>query len=138
MRLRGVEASSVTINVRKFYANDGVEYFISAEDVDRDILIGFLRLRRPSNKAWRPEIVSYESYLVRELHVYGRAIPLGARDEEWWQHRGIGEALLRKAEEIADTEGGEKILVMSGIGVREYYYRLGYSRDGPYVSKMLN
>jgi elongator complex protein 3 len=45
--------------------------------------------------------------------------------------------LLRVAEELADTEGGEKILVTSGVGVREYYYRHGYSKDGPYVSKLL-
>ena len=137
-RLRGVEARGFEITVEKFYANEGIEYFIAAEDVEKDILIGFLRLRRPSRKAWRPEITSAESFLVRELHVYGRAVPIGGRDEESWQHRGVGEALLAKAEEIADTEGGSKVLVMSGIGVREYYYRLGYRREGPYVSKLLS
>lgn len=134
---KNVDPEAINININKFYANSGIEYFISAEDVNNDIIIGFLRLRRPSKYAWRPEIINHESYLIRELHVYGRAVPIGYRDSDSWQHRGIGEQLLKTAEEIADTEGAEKILVMSGIGVREYYYRLGYIRDGPYVSKFL-
>ena len=139
VKLRGKEPikQNIIIKTMKFYANEGIEYFISAEDAENDILIGFLRLRRPSYKAWRPEIINYESYLVRELHVYGKAIPLGLRDEESWQHRGIGESLLKYAEELASSEGGEKIIIMSGIGVREYYFRYGYARDGPYVSKII-
>jgi len=47
--------------------------------------------------------------------------------------------LLEEAEKIAREEfDSKKILVMSGIGVRNYYFSLGYKKDGPYVSKELN
>jgi|Deesub1362B_J571_1020462.scaffolds.fasta_scaffold00003_475 elongator complex protein 3 len=134
---KDVDPSAVKINIKKFYANRGIEYFISAMDIENDILIGFLRLRRPSQKAWREEIINYESYIVRELHVYGQALPIGVKDDLSWQHRGIGAKLLMTAEDIVSSEGGEKLLVISGVGVREYYYKLGYIRDGPYVSKTI-
>lgn len=134
---QNVDARYITYNINKFYANGGVEYFISVEEVKNDIIIGFLRLRRPSRYAWRSEIINWETYLVRELHVYGQALPLGIRDELAWQHKGYGEKLLSIVEEIVNTEGGDKIVVMSGIGVREYYYKFGYVRDGPYVSKII-
>jgi len=128
----------VRVIVRKFYVNDGIEYFISAEDMDNDVIYGFIRLRKPSIYAWRREILEAESYIVRELHVYGRSIPLGARPGDGsWQHLGLGARLLEAAENIAVSEGGEKVLVISGVGVREYYYRYGYRRDGVYVSKYL-
>ena len=121
-----------------YNANGGIEFFISVEDPHNDLILGFIRLRKPSSKAWRPEITSSETFLVRELHVYGRSLPIGASEPIYsWQHRGLGALLLNKAEEIVSSMGGEKIVVISGVGVREYYYRLGYKRDGPYVSKFI-
>ena len=77
--------------------------------------------------------------LVRELHVYGPMIPLGMRIKGGWQHRGYGEQLLQRAEEISREDyDAEKILVTSGLGVKEYYFRRGYVKDGPYVSKKLD
>jgi elongator complex protein 3 len=126
------------IIIRKYNANDGIEWFISAEDPSNDVIFGFLRLRKPSSAAWRSEIVNYESYLVRELHVYGVSIPIGVGETSFsWQHRGIGSTLLKTAEEIVSSLGGEKIIVISGVGVREYYYKRGYFLDGPYVSKFI-
>jgi elongator complex protein 3 len=54
-----------------------------------------------------------------------------------WQHRGYGEELLAQAEEIARAAGYEKIAVTSGIGVRDYYRKFGYGREGPYMTKKL-
>ncbi len=126
------------IVVRRFFVNDGVDYFISAEDMDNDVIYGFIRLRHPSIYAWRPEIIESETYIVRELHVYGRSIPIGSRPTRGsWQHLGLGSLLLKEAERLADSEGGDKIVVISGVGVREYYYKHGYKRDGVYVSKYL-
>ena len=131
------EEGRLEVIIHTYTASRGIEYFISVEDLTNDALIGFLRLRKPSDKAWRPEIASYEAFIIRELHVYGEALPLGFKSEESWQHRGIGSTLLKKAEEVALEKGAEKIVVISGIGVREYYFKHGYFRDGPYVSKML-
>ena len=54
-----------------------------------------------------------------------------------WQHRGYGKELLAKAEEIGRESDYTKISVISGIGVRDYYRKLGYVLDGPYMSKTL-
>ena len=118
-------------------ASGGKEVFLSFEDVKNDVLIGFLRLRIPNN-SFRPEI-NDKTALVRELHVYGPLVPIGGFDEAAFQHRGFGARLLAEAERITKEEfGKEKIVVISGVGVREYYYNRGYKLDGPYVSKMVD
>lgn len=128
---------NVQLLMEKYLASEGEEIFISMEDAPADVLLGFLRLRMPSAQAHRPEI-DYESALVRELHVYGPMIPLGEREDDLWQHRGYGEELLKKAEEISREEYDKKeILIISGIGARNYYRKFGYQRKGPYMAKKL-
>lgn len=118
--------------VRKYKASGGEEYFISYELLDYDALVGFTRLRFPS-KPFIKTLVN--TALIRELHVYGRAIPVGERGEGF-QHRGFGEKLLKVAEEIA-KEKYDKIAVISGVGVREYYRKLGYRLSGGYMVKKI-
>lgn len=135
-----VPSNNIEITLTKYIASDGLEFFIAVEDVEKDVIFGFLRLRRPSQNVWRPEIASSETYLVRELHVYGQSLPIGETHLEYWrswQHRGLGSLLLNKAEELTSSFGGEKIVVISGVGVREYYYSHGYRGEGPYVSKYI-
>jgi elongator complex protein 3 len=74
-----------------------------------------------------------DTALVRELHVYGEQTPIGQKGEV--QHHGYGQKLLHEAEKLAKKAGKKKISVISGIGVREYYKKLGYSFDGIYMSK---
>jgi len=124
---------------RTYGASGGTEIFLSYEDLKRDVLIGFLRLRMPGENVFRKEITPYTS-LVRELHVYGPLAPISGRVAEgpWWQHQGYGARLLAEAERIsAEDYGMKKTVVISGIGVREYYARFGYAHDGPYVSKAI-
>jgi len=129
---------NVKLITRKYEASDGIEYFISFEDPITDTLIGFLRLRKPSDKAWRKEIIETPSAIIRELHVYGIEAPIGERIDISWQHKGYGKRLLSEAEKIAREElDARKILVISGIGVKPYYRKIGYKDDGPYLSKKL-
>jgi elongator complex protein 3 len=82
--------------------------------------------------AYRPELE--KAALLRELHVYGSLVPVGKdADSEEWQHRNYGKILLARAEEIAMDAGFGKLAIMSGIGVRPYYRRQGYERNGPYM-----
>lgn len=77
--------------------------------------------------------------VIREVHVYGSAVPLQSRDPTKFQHQGFGSLLVEEAERIAREEhGSAKILVISGVGTRHYYRRLGYELDGPYMSKLLS
>jgi elongator complex protein 3 len=114
----------------------GREQFISFEDPDKDLLVGFCRLRFPNDPV-RRELE--DAAIVRELHVYGSQVGLGqAGDDADQQHRGYGRRLLAEAERRAREAGFGKLAVISGIGVREYYReKLGYHQDGPYVSKRL-
>jgi len=119
----------------RYEACDGTEYFLSYEDVETDILIAHLRLRLPY-EPHRAEL--QHAALVRDLHVYGELVGLGERKEQSWQHRGYGTRLLQKAEEIAADDGYRKMAVMSGLGVRDYYARFGYQREGPFMVKDLH
>lgn len=124
---------------RDYYANGGWETFLAYEDPRQDILIGLLRLRRTSKKhTFRKEFTSQPTSLVRELHVYGLAVPVHSRDPRKFQHQGYGTLLMEEAERIAREEHGlKKISVISGVGVRNYYARLGYELDGPYMLKTI-
>ena len=116
-----------------YQASGGREVFLSYVDGDNRIH-GFLRLREPGPAAHRPEVAG--SSLVRELHVYGRSLGMGERGGI--QHSGLGRRLLAEAEEISGTElGADRVLVISAVGTREYYSRLGYSLYGPYMAKRL-
>lgn len=125
--------------VKKVYeAAQGAEIFLSYEHPESDTLIGFLRLRIPSEKAHRAEVKGGKTALIRELHIYGEALPLGVRKDEAWQHKGYGKNLLYEAEKIASEEYGyRKILVTSAVGVRQYYATHGYKLEGPYMAKQI-
>ena len=131
----GLSPDKVEIRELGYDASNGRETFISAEDFEKRILIGYLRLRYPSAEAFRPE-VGKDSALVRELHVYGPEVRIGDESSgSEFQHKGWGKRLLERAEEIAATDGRKHILVRSGIGVRQYYRNLGYEDFGAYLKK---
>ncbi|MDD3493266.1 MAG: tRNA uridine(34) 5-carboxymethylaminomethyl modification radical SAM/GNAT enzyme Elp3 [Candidatus Thermoplasmatota archaeon] len=131
----GVEPSEVSLYQERYPASGGEEVFISALDAARDVLVGYCRLRFPATPH-RPEVTPDDA-LLRELRVTGPLVPLGKPGEEEWQHRGYGRRLLHRAEEVAAEAGKRKMAVLSGVGVRPYYRRLGYVDDGVYVSKCL-
>lgn len=134
-----VKPGDVELVRRDYFANGGWETFLSYEDVQQDILIGLLRLRKISKEGYfRPEFKSHTSSIVRELHVYGSVVPVSSKDPTKFQHQGFGTLLMEEAERIAKEEhGSTKLLVISGVGTRNYYRKLGYELDGPYVSKIL-
>lgn len=122
------------LKVYSYLANGGMEFFISVED-DRSLL-GFCRLRFPSNLL-REEVTS-DSAFIRELHVYGSAVGIGEAGELGdTQHKGWGKKLLAEAERICKESGYGKAIVISGVGVRGYYRKLGYRKEGPYMVKKL-
>lgn len=137
--IRCREARSFTLDiipqlvVREYLASNGREFFISMEA--EDSLFGFVRLRIPPRSLH--QVITLQSALIRELHVYGSAVAIGTREERRVQHKGIGKQLMAKAEEIAKLQEKTKMVVISGVGVREYYRKLGYEREGPYMVKQL-
>jgi len=143
-------SKSVKLLERQYIASDGNEFFISVEDVKNGFILGFCRLRFPSKtlkklsngsekgfgkaKLLQKEITQ-DSALIRELHVYGEAAQIGKKGRI--QHKGIGKALIQKAEETAKTYYKKKMVVIAGIGAKEYFKKLGYKKEGPYMVKSL-
>jgi len=114
------------IKIIEYQASGGKEYFLEFTNKE-NILFGLLRLR-----------IFNKTAIIRELHIYGQALNLGEEGAES-QHIGLGKRLIKKAEEIAKENGFKKLSVISGIGVREYYKKLGYKLDeeGIYMIKKL-
>jgi elongator complex protein 3 len=133
-----VTPEQVELVRRDYVANGGWETFLAYEDPIQDILIGLLRLRKAGSAAFLKELTEIPCSIIRELHVYGTAVAVSARDPTRFQHQGFGMLLLQEAERIAREEhGSEKLLVISGVGTRHYYRKLGYELDGPYMSKSI-
>jgi len=127
------------INIKKieYKSSGGKEIFLQAVNKD-NILFGLLRLRFLS-KIFIPELKN--SAIIREIHVYGQAEAIGKEKRGNIQHKGLGKKLMAEAEELARRNakkfGIKKIAVISGVGVREYYRKLGYKLEGNYMCKNL-
>jgi elongator complex protein 3 len=113
------------VKITKYKANKGTEYFLEIVNKD-DILFGLLRLRIYNKKA-----------IIRELHVYGKSLKIGQKLKIASQHQGLGKWLMLEAEKIVKKNKIKKLNVISGVGVRDYYKRLGYTLDsnGNYMVK---
>ncbi len=123
-----------------YKASQGKEIFLSYENKKEDFLVGYLRLRKPSEFAHRPELNDEETMIIREIKVVGELVPKGSKPILFSQiqHRGYGKLLMNKAEKISAEEfNAKKLSVISGIGVRDWFYFQNYKIDGPYVSKIL-
>lgn len=152
-----VSPDEVELVRRDYVASEGWETFLSYEDVKQDILVGLLRLRKCGSKTFRPELVgesgvnSYKNNegvhngvhndncsIIRELHVYGSAVPIEHRNTKRYQHKGFGSMLVEEAERIARMEHkSKKMAIISGVGTRKYYEKFGYYLEGPYMVKLL-
>lgn len=123
---------------RDYVANGGWETFLAYEDAEQDILVGLLRLRKCAKTTYRPELIGEPTSIVRELHVYGSVVPIKTRDPTAFQHHGFGMLLMNEAERIARNEhGSTRLAVISAVGTRNYYRKLGYYLDGVYMVKRL-
>jgi len=122
-----------------YEASGGREIFLSFAD-ERGTLFGLLRLRIQD----KPVPVLGGEYvgnlaIIRELHIFGPEVPLAEQRPEAAQHKGIGKALLREAERIAGQDfQARQMLVLSGVGAREYYRtEFGYRSLGEYMVREL-
>ncbi len=120
-----------------YAASGGWEIFLSYKD-ENDILFGMLRLRLQRDEYGPGRSEGNTMAMVRELHVYGPEVPLAQQDPASAQHRGLGKRLLAAAERIAREEyHAPELLVLSGVGAREYYRNEGYQLRGAYMVKEL-
>jgi len=150
VKKNNIMAQYSQIIVRNYNSSGGIEYFISMEsgntpksyfnknkwynnsgEVESGILHGFVRLRISNNAELE---CLKDASLIRELHVYGQV----ATTKKEVQHTGVGKLLMKKAEEISYKNRYYKIAVISGIGVRKYYKKLGYELIDTFMIKKIN
>lgn len=124
-----VKLSAAKLFIDKYQASGGTEYFLSFEDAKRQVVYAFCRLRIDKNGL-------YPAF-IRELHTYGQMLKIGAKNVLASQHKGMGVKLIKEAEKIAVKSGADKIAVISGVGVRDYYRKLGYKLLNTYMIKNL-
>jgi elongator complex protein 3 len=138
-RNKKIDYNHIKTKIQEYQSSNGTEVFISKEDTKNNILLAYTRLRIPF-KPFRPEITK-KSAGIRELHVFGQALDIKQQptSKKQIQHRGFGKELIQTAEKIAKEKFDiNKLLVISGIGVRQYYkQQLRYKLDGPYMSKKI-
>jgi len=129
---------NIAIEVAEYAASQGTELFLTATGRATGLLHAYLRLRFISEGDGLVEqAAGRNAAVVRELKVVGPAVPLGTTDKSSIQHTGLGSMLLDRGERIAREAGRELMLITAGTGVREYYRKRGYRRDGPYMAKKL-
>jgi elongator complex protein 3 len=125
-----------------YEASGGQEKFLWWGSPDKNTLYAFVRLRFNGDSSvcysgastpFFPELQG--AALICELHTYGKLIPPKQQGGSAVQHFGLGKALMLEAERLAKEAGYKKIAVISGIGVREYYRKLGYRLEGTYMVK---
>jgi len=114
-----------------YKASKGKEMFLSFENKQRAKLYSLLRLRLTSDKR----------AIIRELHTYGQQLSFVRRLTKSIvspQHKGLGKKLIKEAEKITKEEFKlNKISVISAVGTRGYFRKLGYKLENTYMVKKI-
>ena len=140
LRCREVRGTKIEIEKLKlddlvYKAEDAEEHFISFITPDNKVA-GFLRLSLPNADAPKTGIVDLAgAAIIREVHVYGQSLGMGAETNGAAQHAGLGTRLLKKAEQVSLTRGFERIAVIAAVGTRGYYLHRGFERGELYLIK---
>ncbi len=119
---------------RDYDASGGKEIFLSYED-ENETIFGLVRLRIGESR-----LDDGNAATIRELHVFGSEVPLGEKQAESAQHKGLGGELLKEAEKISREEfQAKRMAIVSGVGARDYFRsEFGYRLDNAYMVKELD
>jgi elongator complex protein 3 len=107
----------------RYETSVGEEVFLQYVTPEQRI-VGFLRLCLPEAEAYIDELKG--AALIREVHVYGAAVGIGKKDAQKSQHTGLGTRLIERANTLARQKRFENLAVISSVGTRQYYRRLGF------------
>ena len=143
VRCREVRGKSVTTGALElsdfvYQAGAAEEHFISFVTPE-DKLAGFVRLSLPAKDSPNTGMADLKgAALIREVHVYGQSLPVGAEKDGAAQHAGLGTRLLEEAERVARANGFERMAVISAVGTRGYYLGRGFERGELYQVKKID
>lgn len=136
IRYGTVEPEELTLTDQVYHAGQAEEHFLSFNTPD-DRIVGFLRLSLPKVETVPPIPDLHQSAIIREVHVYGQSLELGAEQAGAAQHIGLGSRLLREAERVAKDRGFCGLAVISAVGTRNYYADRGFEPGSLYMRKPL-
>lgn len=137
VRGKAVHPDLLKLDDTVYQAAAAEEHFLSYVTPD-DKLAGFVRLSLPGNDSPQTEISDLAgAALIREVHVYGQSLPVGAEKKGAAQHVGLGTRLLEEAETVARAKGFRRMAVISAVGTRGYYLERGFERGELYLVKAL-
>jgi elongator complex protein 3 len=132
---RAVDLALLKMNDLIYPTDQAEEHFISYDTPDEK-LAGFIRLSLPDKSAPQTDLIDLgDAALIREVHVYGESLPVGAEKQGATQHAGLGTRLLQQAEVIAKEKGFSRLAVISAVGTRQYYLERGFKRGELYLVK---
>lgn len=135
-----ISFEDLELRIKEFEASEGQEFFITYDHSELDKICALLRLRFSSHSLNGKRHFMKElegAALVREIHTYGEQVAITKSANKDSQHIGLGRRMMQQAEDISRRNGYKKLAVISGIGVREYYRKLGYQLEGTYMVKYL-
>jgi elongator complex protein 3 len=132
-----VESNSLHLDDLVYQAGTAEEHFISFVTPD-DGLAGFVRLSLPAKDSALTGMSDLDgAALIREVHVYGQSLAVGAEQTGAAQHLGLGTRLLEEADNMARAHGFSRMAVISAIGTRHYYLDRGFERGEYYLVKKI-
>lgn len=139
--IRGKYSPKTKLKIFKqsYNSSGGEEIFLSWEDEERKNIYSLLRLRLARSQEQSAIFpVLADSAIIREVHTYGKIQAINENNQDDSpQHTGLGKKLIKKAEKIAKNRGYKKMTIISGVGVRKYYEKLGYFLEETYMIKQL-
>ncbi len=141
---KAVALTSLKLHDQVYSAGKAEEHFIAFNTED-DRLAGFIRLSLPSKDSPDTGMADLSTLagtggaaLIREVHVYGQSLAVGAEKSGAAQHVGLGTRLLEEAERVAKEKGFEKLAVIAAVGTRQYYLDRGFERGEYYLVKKIS
>ena len=144
IRRRAVGLEQLDLRVHSYATDLTQEHFLHFVTNDRyaepGLIAGFLRLSLPNtpqsgSRAFLPEIAG--NAMIREVHVYGPALGIGAESSGQPQHAGLGTRLLDAARQISRAAGHTHISVIAATGTQAYYAARGFDRGDLYMTAPL-
>jgi len=137
VKISDIEDLTPHLFIDEIETQGGMEYFLSFEDKNRQVVFAFCRLRitheNPTNPAKK---IHYRAF-IRELHTYGQLLNIGVHTKDHSQHKGLGKKLVIEAEKIVRKNNIKQLAVISGVGVRDYYRKWGYRLQKTYMVKYI-
>ena len=133
-----MDASQLRLESLVYPSGAAEEHFLSFVTPD-ERLAGFLRLSLPGPGSPDTGMADLAgAAIIREVHVYGQALPVGGEQSGAVQHVGLGSQLLQSAEQVARQRGYPRLAVIAAVGTRQYYLERGFERGELYLTRSLD